>query len=133
MPRYIDAEALQKELRKLCDETECDVAIMPEVVAMVREAPTADVVSHAAYNQVAWERDLAVWQLENDYGVGIGERKPVNDVVPVVHGRWIERIAGMDAEFVAGCTYYECSVCGRIEEENGEPYCHCGARMDEED
>ena len=35
----------------------------------------ADVVSRAAYEQVAWERDLAVQQLREDYGVGLGEKK----------------------------------------------------------
>lgn len=46
---------------------------------------TADVVPKAAYDQVAWERDMAVLQLRADYGVGLGEKKA--DVAPVVHCR----------------------------------------------
>ena len=43
---------------------------------------TADVVPKAAYDQVVWERDMAVLQLRADYGVGLGEKKA--DVAPVV-------------------------------------------------
>lgn len=41
----------------------------------------ADVIPRAAYDQVAWERDLAVQQIREDYGVGLGEKKK---------GRWID-------------------------------------------
>lgn len=44
-----------------------------------------DVVSAGAYEQVAWERDLAVQQLK-DYGVGLGQRKNEN-LVKVTHCR----------------------------------------------
>lgn len=44
--------------------------------------PAADVVPKAAYDQVAWERDLAVKQLHEDYGVGLGGKKA--DTVKVV-------------------------------------------------
>ena len=50
--------------------------------------------------------------------------------VEVRHGKWIEETAltencwGYYKERV-----YRCSLCGRIEEEK-EPYCHCGAKMD---
>ncbi len=32
-------------------------------------------VLKGAYDQVRWERDLAIWQLQDDYGVGFGEKK----------------------------------------------------------
>lgn len=38
-----------------------------------------DVVSAGAYEQVAWERDLAVQQLK-DYGVGLGQAKDLAEV-----------------------------------------------------
>lgn len=38
-----------------------------------------DVVSAGAYEQVAWERDLAVQQLK-DYGVGLGQVKDLAEV-----------------------------------------------------
>ena len=58
---------------------------------------------------------------------------PTADVVPVVHGYWIER-----TDYV-GDTYYDCSACGEswttIEGDpcdNGMNYCpNCGAKMDE--
>lgn len=54
---------------------------------------------------------------------------PTVDAEPVRHGRWLE-CTGLDGGvFVLGCTYYKCSLCGRVEEENSEPYCHCGAKM----
>lgn len=38
-----------------------------------------DVVSAGAYEQIAWERDLAVQQLK-DYGVGLGQVKDLAEV-----------------------------------------------------
>ena len=46
-------------------------------------APSYEAVHRSAYDQCAWERDLAIEQLRNDYGVGLGEKKSV-DVVEVV-------------------------------------------------
>lgn len=51
---------------------------------------------------------------------------PTVDAVPVVHARWVPHKDGV----MLGCTAYRCSACGRVEEENSEPYCHCGAKMD---
>ena len=52
------------------------------------------------------------------------------DVLPVRHGRWIEK---QEKDTFAGYLYsYECSECGRVKQRK-EPYCpNCGARMDEE-
>lgn len=47
------------------------------------------------------------------------------------HGRWLPFTIGTG--IMVGCTAYKCSKCGRIEEDNGEPYCHCGAKMDGKD
>ena len=49
------------------------------------------------------------------------------DVVPVRHGRWIEK---QEKDTFAGYLYsYECSECGRVEQRK-EPYCpNCGAKM----
>ena len=33
---------------------------------------------HGDYEQVKWERDCAIQQLQEDYGVGLGEMKPEN-------------------------------------------------------
>lgn len=55
--------------------------------------------------------------------------KPV-EAEPVVHARWVPVYGNAYMRILLGCTCYRCSACGRIEEENSEPYCHCGARMD---
>ena len=56
--------------------------------------------------------------------------EPAVDVAPVVHGRW----KWFDYTFSQRAINrgYICSVCGRVEEFGNEPYCHCGAKMDEE-
>ena len=55
---------------------------------------------------------------------------PAVDAVEVVHGRWIPVIDGptplKNWDTLVG---YECSVCKRFEEQE-EPYCNCGAKMD---
>ena len=89
---------------------------------------TADVVPKAAYDQVVWERDMAVLQLRADYGVGLGEKKA--DVATVQHGEWIP------SDYTGDCCY-TCSECGFERDayllDVGD-YCPaCGARMDKED
>ena len=58
---------------------------------------------------------------------------PEVDAKPVVHGRWVPITSGSFLHILLGCTAYQCSRCGSIEEENSWPYCHCGARMDEKE
>ena len=53
---------------------------------------------------------------------------PAADVQPVKHGRWI--ITDDVEHFIAVC-----SECGRTEDSRcikDMPYCHCGARMEQE-
>ena len=89
---------------------------------------TADVVPKAAYDQIVWERDMAVLQLRADYGVGLGEKKA--DVAPVRHGQWIP------SDYTGDCCY-TCSECGFERDAyllDVGNYCpNCGARMDKED
>lgn len=65
-------------------------------------------------------------------------KAPAADVVPVVHGKWIEKPEetycpvqyGEDAEpILHKYTRYICNLCGRSSA-IPEPYCHCGAKMD---
>ena len=49
------------------------------------------------------------------------------DAVEVVHGMWTEDRAYSFDPYSR--VHYKCSICGRTEE-NKEPYCNCGARMD---
>lgn len=84
--------------------------------------PAADVVPTELYNQILWERDTALAQLA-EIGKGLGEK--MDDVRPVVRGRWITR------PYLMGNTQY-CSRCG---ENYGAKYnfCpNCGADMREE-
>lgn len=59
------------------------------------------------------------------------ENLPAADVAPVVHGRWIEKMAPY------GGRYFECSNCGAHENIHTAIkgyYCwRCGARMDGDD
>lgn len=52
---------------------------------------------------------------------------PAADVAPVVHGRWLPVNGQWGPKIVR--RGYQCSLCGRIENQR-EPYCHCGAKMD---
>lgn len=54
---------------------------------------------------------------------------PTVDAVEVVHGRWIPIIdEPTPLRKMPMLSGYKCSVCGRYEEEE-EPYCNCGAKM----
>lgn len=63
------------------------------------------------------------------------DRVPAADVEPVRHAHWIkyERYAvNSDGKPILKTgEELECSLCGRIEKKE-EPYCNCGAKMDEE-
>ena len=100
------------------------------------ENAPAEVVSKTAFEQVVWERDTALRQLREDYGVGLGEKK--RDVAGVRHGKWKYDPNGMDW----GLGAWVCSVCGcknnnlgtseRINPYlfSGSKFCpNCGARM----
>lgn len=41
----------------------------------IDKIPTADVVPRSAYEQVVWERDTAIRQLREDYGVELGQKR----------------------------------------------------------
>ena len=94
--------------------------------------PTDDVVPVGAYNQVAWERDMAIEQLKQ-IGKSFGEQ--MDDVRSVVHGKWIER-----EDMCYGWNIWECSACHEdfcVEEgtpkDNEYHFCpNCGADMREE-
>ena len=71
----------------------------------------ADAVAMKIYEQVAWERDLAVQQLRSDYGVSLGEKK--KEVVPT-RSQFERMAAQLGYEPVIHCSeckhYCEC-VC----------------------
>ena len=53
-------------------------------MVFIDKDPAADVVSKGLYEQIKWERDVALAQLE-EYGVSLGEKA---DVVKVRHEQW---------------------------------------------
>ena len=97
---------------------------------IIMDEPTVDAVSRGVLDQVRWERDVAIEQLES-YGVSFGEKA---DVTKVVHGHWISLTDCANAGVY-------CSVCGKkvwkedyawCNKKNRlrSPYCpNCGADM----
>ena len=103
-----------------CEPSDCDW------MAFIDKEPAADVVSKGLYEQIKWERDVALAQLE-EYGVSLGEKA---DVVEVRHGRWIRKEDD-------SCYWYECSECGeklaktQWGNDYFSAYCpNCGTLMD---
>lgn len=77
--------------------------------------------------------DPAIYQnhmYEHLHFLNLIDREPDADVAPVRHGYWIEDEPYHDEEGYIIQQFY-CSECGRYEEER-EPYCNCGAKMDGE-
>ena len=132
MPEYIEREVLRDELLNISIDISnlygCGVLEgLDRATKRLNEQLAADVVPKSLYDQTAWERDLAIKQLREDYGVGLGEKK--KDVSQVRHGRW------MDANSRAKTYQRRCTACGGIAYFCGigcsYNYCpNCGAKMD---
>lgn len=80
---------------------------------------------HGDYEQVKWERDCAIQQLQEDYGVGLGKMKPEN-LVEVVFCKDCKY-----AFFYPRTLMYEC---GRMEDTLmfPEDFCSYGERWESE-
>ena len=72
MSDLIERQAAIDKFREVLGEGY--VATLPSIEARLNELPTADVVSREVVNQIKWERDTAVQQLE-ELGYGFGERR----------------------------------------------------------
>lgn len=83
MAEYIDREAVLNDSRWNGLILGSDIRMAKGIVLC---KPVADVVSRVAYEQAMFERDLAIEQLRNDYGVGLGQKRSDN-VEKVVHCR----------------------------------------------
>ena len=119
-----------------CEPSDCDW------MAFIDKEPAADVVSKGLYEQIKWERDVALAQLE-EYGVSLGEKA---DVVKVRHGRWVfgKDLACCWGQILKNKYHLYCSECleqafNRSEDNDPDfdidtPYCpNCGAKMDKEE
>lgn len=136
MTEYIkksDAEAALLDLRKGYRRVDEKCAV-GGCILEIRDLPAEDVVSRGVLEQVMWERDIAIRQLES-YGVSLGEKA---DVTKMRHGYWV-----LD-DFTH---QYRCSVCNVVQpydtiEDLIDPnlnyydywdcnYCpNCGTKMD---
>ena len=108
-----------------CEPSDCDW------MAFIDKEPATDVISKGLYEQIKWEHDVALAQLE-EYGVSLGEKA---DVVKVRHGRWVH-----NEDYEDWAEKYVCSECNRNAPSDGDyrhdltDFCpHCGAKMDKEE
>lgn len=98
------------------------------------QLPSADVVSKAAYDQVAWERHLAEVQLKN-IGKSIGEK--MDDVQPIVrckdckhfHLDYFEEVYGVNIIVAHEICDFWAGGCRTMQ----NAFCSNGAKMDGED
>ena len=121
MADYINREELIKNLKKFAPEHYSAL-----VNTLIEKQPAADVVSIGVLQQVMWERDIAISQLES-YGVGFAEEA---DITKVKHGKWVCGGNIVDK-------YCYCSECNEdaLYDKGGmrklSNFCpHCGAKMD---
>lgn len=113
MARSIDADEAKR--RVIAFATGCHSEVLPvdAVVMMLNQAPTVDAVSRGVHEQVRWERDVAIEQLES-YGISLGEKA---DVVKVVRCR--------------ECKYEKtCSILWESKEPKENGYCSLGERKE---
>lgn len=128
--RPIDAEAFQKFIKKQDESPDYTIYHFEE---WLEQQPTIEVVPKELYEQILWERNIAMEQLE-EHGIGFAAKKK-NEVEakPVVHAHWEYHGGDDDMEL-----YGFCSHCrkGRLTEDDILrlkpllcPY--CGAQIDE--
>lgn len=81
----------------------------------------------AAYEKCGWYNTVngkSVCAIRKDELAAI----PAADVVPVVHGRWIDNV---DKDGKLCNAWRKCSACGGLNFSKKPPYCpSCGAKMD---
>ena len=140
MAEYIEREAAEKVAEKYGCTNGSALGIHSGLADCIShniaKLPAADVVARCAYNQVAWERDQAIKQLREDYGVGLGEKKSV-DVSPVRHGRWVWTQGVCEDDYSLNCSSCGSPCPGNYDDEDETykyhryPYCpNCGCKMD---
>ena len=130
MTRLIDADALMDTLRKDFTEEENDNHFLAEdwwwaatVRKTIENAPTVDAVPVKGVEQLKWERDTAIQQLEEH---GIPFCGKAEDVVRVVRCK--------DCKFYSRCTDHQGICTNRYMDGFIVPdwYCADGERKDDE-
>lgn len=95
----------------------------------IEKAEVIDAVPRSVYEQVCWERDIAINQLE-EIGISFGEK--TDGVKRVIHGYWIfPTVIGGRAWNIPHCSVCDGVPCGT--DENTKYCANCGAKMDLKD
>lgn len=103
--RLIDADALKNHVNAVSTHWLNDWSTLG-VLAAVDKQPTVDAVSRGVYDQVRWERDTAIGQLE-EHGIPFGGIAP--DVVKVVRCKDCKHSTYTEGNVVALCD--RCNIC----------------------
>ena len=126
MADLIDRNALVNNLELMAKyQPEHKQSTILGVCMTIKSAPTIDAVSMGVFEQVKWERDVAIAQLE-ELGIGFGQKKP--DIQIVRHGYW-KVIEESETRRLLECS--ECKEWILHNLNYISNYCsHCGAKMD---
>lgn len=122
MTEYItkkDAELVLRQFKKGFRRTD-EICAVNGCILEIQDMDSVDVVSRGVLDQVCWERDAAIGQLES-YGISLGEKA---DVTKVVHGHWIK------AECSEKNGDSNCSECDHWDWSDCKYCSNCGAKMD---
>ena len=119
MDDLISRKSLIKSLNKFAPEHYTSL-----IDTLIKKEPRVDTILKGVYNQVAWERDLAMMQLE-EHGIPFGCKA---DVQTVRHGKWKFHKDGSGT--CNRCNFTSKNV---WDFDSWQNYCgHCGAKMDGE-
>lgn len=139
MGRLIDADALIEEFEWLKEQSsEWRRVEIDEIIERINNQPTTDAVPKGLFDQIKWERDIAIGQLQ-EIGCELGQKmdgvKAKSGAVPAVSGRWEEWFPPKHMIFTGEEMLYRCSSCtAKYSDVEGFRYCpNCGARMDMEE
>ena len=123
--RLIDADAEIEAIKKYaCEDCDsyngirCRACWADDLMSWIDDAPKVDAVSRGVVDQIRWERDVAIKQLE-EHGIPFCGIAP--DVVKVVRCKDCKWHSEFDANGIALCWEHEHYV-------HGADYCSCGER-----
>ena len=89
--RLIDADALEKDL--FPEGTSGGYWGFGQLCEMLDRQPTLEAIPKGVYEQVKWERDMAIQQL-NDYGVQLGEKADCVRIVRCLDCKYYDKFDG---------------------------------------
>ena len=126
MDDLISRKALMKYMRDYKWEFALN-SDFSKAIEMVDVQPTVEAVPKSYAEQIRWERDVAVGQL-NEIGCQFGQKMDeVKKKLEVVHGKWIK---SQSMPRSAKCSECKCWITKHSVNELWFRYCpHCGADM----